>query len=82
MTTRKYQKMLMAYGLDRNLAALLRCAFSGLCSFSGGKLDEARRITDWNRCRMDAEIYLEFCGGKKRQYVSHLRKLFGIDGSE
>ena len=81
MTSRKYKKMLMAYGLYRNMAAVLCMAFSSVCSLYGGKQEEFRKRTDWNRCRRDAEIYLEFCGGKYRVYISHLRKLFGIDGS-
>lgn len=78
MTTKKYKKMLMSYGLDRNMAAVLCSAFSGLASFSGGKQDMARKTVDRKHCSRDAEIYLEFCGGKHRVYISHLRKLFDI----
>lgn len=82
MTTKKYKKMLMSYGLDRNMAAVLCSAFSGLASFSGWKQDMARKTVDRKRCKRDSEIYLEFCGGKHRVYISHLRKLFGIDGAK
>ena len=50
MTTKKYKKMLMSYGLDRDMAAVLCMGFSSVCSLYGGKQEEFRKRTDWNRC--------------------------------